>query len=173
MENLTLVAHIPRQLLALIESTAAYEESSGRRIADGVREFLLAASPDSSPPCKRQRPPIGGDLALRLCTDRQRRDRTVRIHRSTGFRRACRNRLQHLARLPGKGLATEAATALVDFASSSGRVRTVCAYTLPETNASTRVLEKCGFRKAWEIFDSENNLVWRWEKTLPRSTSNK
>jgi hypothetical protein len=46
MENLTLVAHIPRQLLALIESTAAYEESSGRRIADGVREFLLAASPD-------------------------------------------------------------------------------------------------------------------------------
>ena len=46
MENLTLVAHIPRQLLALIESTAAYEESSGLRIADGVREFLLAASPD-------------------------------------------------------------------------------------------------------------------------------
>jgi hypothetical protein len=46
MENLTLVAHIPRQLLALIESTAAYEKSWGLRVADGVREFLLAASPD-------------------------------------------------------------------------------------------------------------------------------
>jgi ribosomal-protein-alanine N-acetyltransferase len=79
----------------------------------------------------------------------------------------------HLARLPGKGFATEAATALVDFASSSDRVRTVCAYTLPEMNASTRVLEKCGFRKTGEIFDSENDLVWRWEKTMPRSTSNK
>jgi len=31
-------------------------------------------------------------------------------------------------------------------------------------NASTRVLEKCGFRKAGEMLDSENALVWRWEK---------
>jgi RimJ/RimL family protein N-acetyltransferase len=46
MENLTLVAHIPRQLLALIESRAAYEKSSGLSVADGVREFLLAASSD-------------------------------------------------------------------------------------------------------------------------------
>jgi RimJ/RimL family protein N-acetyltransferase len=45
MENLTLVAHIPSHLLALIESTDAYEKSSGLRVADGVREFLLAASP--------------------------------------------------------------------------------------------------------------------------------
>ena len=68
MENLTLVAHIPRQLLALIESTPAYEESSGRRIADGVREFLLAASPDFLSALQKATAPIGGDLALRLCT---------------------------------------------------------------------------------------------------------
>src|SRR4030095_1607766 len=35
--------------------------------------------------------------------DRQRRDRTVRVPRARGFRPACRNRLQHLARLQGKG----------------------------------------------------------------------
>jgi hypothetical protein len=34
MENLTLVAHIPRQLLVLIESTGAYEKSSGLRVAE-------------------------------------------------------------------------------------------------------------------------------------------
>jgi ribosomal-protein-alanine N-acetyltransferase len=63
-----------------------------------------------------------------------------------------------------KGYASEAAFALVDFASRDNRVRTICAHTLPETNASTRVLEKCGFEKVGELVDSENNLVWRWER---------
>src|SRR4029450_4975257 len=104
MENLTLVAHIPRQLLALIESTAAYEKSSGLRVADGVREFLLAASPYFLSASQEATAP--DPWRFWLCDsaqDRQRRDRTVRIRRSTGFRPACRNRLQHLARLPGKG----------------------------------------------------------------------
>jgi [ribosomal protein S5]-alanine N-acetyltransferase len=35
---------------------------------------------------------------------------------------------------------------------------------LPETNASTRVLEKCRFKKLGEMRDRENNLVWQWEK---------
>jgi ribosomal-protein-alanine N-acetyltransferase len=64
----------------------------------------------------------------------------------------------------GKGYATEAAEALVAFAFDSGRVRVVRAHTLPETNASTRVLTKCGFRHIGEIIDPEDGLVWRWEK---------
>jgi hypothetical protein len=97
MVKLTLVPHIPRRLLALIESTAAYEESSGLRIADGVREFLLRTT--------RRNGPRSVEIWLCDCAqDRSRRDRTMRIQRSTGFRRACRNRLQHLARLPGKGV---------------------------------------------------------------------
>ena len=64
----------------------------------------------------------------------------------------------------GKGFATEVAKALFEFASRDSRVRTICAHTLPEMNASTRVLEKCGFRKTGEMLDSENALVWRWEK---------
>lgn len=64
----------------------------------------------------------------------------------------------------GKGYATEAAEALVTFAFSSGRVRVVRAHTLPESNASKRVLAKCGFRHIGEVIDPEDGLVWRWEK---------
>ena len=63
----------------------------------------------------------------------------------------------------GKGYATEAAQALVAFALSSGRVRVIRAHTLPESNASTRVLAKCGFRHVGEVIDPDDGLVWRWE----------
>lgn len=64
----------------------------------------------------------------------------------------------------GKGYATEAAAALTSYAFSSGRVRVVCAHTLPTPNASTRVLTKCGFKHLGEVIDPEDGLVWRWEK---------
>jgi RimJ/RimL family protein N-acetyltransferase len=64
----------------------------------------------------------------------------------------------------GKGYATEAAQALTTYAFSSGQVRLVRAHTLPEPNASTRVLTKCGFRRVGEVIDPEDGLVWRWEK---------
>ncbi len=64
----------------------------------------------------------------------------------------------------GKGYATEAAEALTAYAFSSGQVRVVRAHTLPESNASGRVLTKCGFRHIGEVIDPEDGLVWRWEK---------
>src|SRR6266403_3591916 len=64
----------------------------------------------------------------------------------------------------GKDYATEAAQALTDYAFSSGKVRAVRAHTLPEPNASTRVLTKCGFRRIGEVIDPEDGLVWRWER---------
>jgi len=66
-----------------------------------------------------------------------------------------------------KGYATEAAAAMTRFALESGRVTTVFAHTLPEPNASTRVLTKCGFRKIGEMIDPEDGLVWRWELDKP------
>lgn len=65
----------------------------------------------------------------------------------------------------GKGYATEAAAALTAYAFESGRVRVVVAHTLPEPNASTRVLTRCGFRCVGEVIDPEDGRVWRWEKT--------
>src|SRR4051812_19193765 len=64
----------------------------------------------------------------------------------------------------GKGYATEAAVGLAAFAFDSGLVQVVVAHTLPEPNASTRVLTKCGFSFVGEVVDPEDGLVWRWEK---------
>lgn len=40
--------------------------------------------------------------------------------------------------------------------------RRVIAHTLPERNASCRVLEKSGFACVGEAIDPEDGLVWRW-----------
>lgn len=64
----------------------------------------------------------------------------------------------------GKGYATEAAEALVIYAFGSAGVRVVRAHTLPTSNASTRVLTKCGFHYVGEVIDPEDGLVWRWER---------
>src|SRR3954454_21106686 len=63
----------------------------------------------------------------------------------------------------GRGYATEAAEALTNFAFARN-VNTVRAHTLPEPNASTRVLTKCGFRHLGQVIDPEVGPVWRWEK---------
>ncbi len=64
----------------------------------------------------------------------------------------------------GRGYATEAADACTAFAFADGRVRLVRAHTLPSRNASTRVLEKCGFTWTGEVEDPEDGPVWRWER---------
>lgn len=67
----------------------------------------------------------------------------------------------------GQGYATEAAGALVQLALADAEVQRVLAHTLPETNASGRVLAKCGFEHVGEVIDPEDGLVWRWEKKRP------
>jgi len=47
---------------------------------------------------------------------------------------------------------------------SHEQVRTVRAHPLPQPNASTRVLTKCGFQRIGEVIDPEDGLVWRWER---------
>jgi [ribosomal protein S5]-alanine N-acetyltransferase len=64
----------------------------------------------------------------------------------------------------GRGYATDAARALVEFAFGSGRVQLVRAHTQPRNSASTRVLTKCGFECVGEVVDPEDGLVWRWER---------
>jgi [ribosomal protein S5]-alanine N-acetyltransferase len=65
----------------------------------------------------------------------------------------------------GKGLATEAARALVQDAMRSSQVKAVVAHTLPEMNASGRVLAKCGFVRAGEAVDPDEGVVWKWQLT--------
>lgn len=59
----------------------------------------------------------------------------------------------------GQGHATAVARELV---ARAGR-RKVIAHTLPERNASCRILEKLGFACVGEVEDPEDGPVWRWE----------
>jgi len=65
-----------------------------------------------------------------------------------------------------RGHATSAARQLIERARAAG-VGVVCAHTLPEANASTRVLERCGMARAGETTDPQEGPVWRWEIRLP------
>jgi RimJ/RimL family protein N-acetyltransferase len=150
-----------------MESVDAYEEISGRRLAHGVRDFLLSASPDFA-------------LHLRSATEPDPwRFGFATIHRidnvvigMCGFAGppdsdgVVEIAYSIAPDYEGRGYATEAAGALIEFASQSSLVRTISAYTLREISASTHVLEKCDFRKTGELIDSENNPVWRWEKQV-------
>jgi ribosomal-protein-alanine N-acetyltransferase len=64
----------------------------------------------------------------------------------------------------GKGFATEAAEMLVVLAFQDERVKIVRAHTLEATNASARVLTKCGFQNVGEVIEPDDGLVTRWEK---------
>lgn len=165
-ENLILAAHLPRHLRALIRSEQEFENVAGLRVADGIRDQMLSASAEfmARVETAKQFDPWQFGFAV--------------IHKSDnvligtcGFPGPPdKNGVAEIAygiapSYQGKGYATEAAMALIEFASKDPRVKTICAHTLAETNASTRVLEKCGFKKTGDAIDPENNLaVWRWER---------
>ncbi|NJL43522.1 MAG: GNAT family N-acetyltransferase [Pseudanabaena sp. RU_4_16] len=63
----------------------------------------------------------------------------------------------------GRNFATSATRQFIQIAFGSKLVDCVCAHTLAEYNASTRVLEKCGMTKVSEKIDPDVGNVWRWE----------
>lgn len=65
-----------------------------------------------------------------------------------------------------RGLATAAARAMVAEAFAASEVTAIVAHTLPERNASNRVLEKVGFRFAEETKEGEQ-AVWRYALSGP------
>lgn len=66
-------------------------------------------------------------------------------------------------RFGGRGVATV-------MAAGDPTARVVCAHTLPENNASGRVLAKNGFAKLGEVVELEDGLVWRWERPARGAT---
>ncbi len=64
-----------------------------------------------------------------------------------------------------RGHATAAAQLLIEKARAAGVTR-VCAYTLAEANASTRVLTRCGLTMTEVVDDADEGRVWRWERSL-------
>jgi [ribosomal protein S5]-alanine N-acetyltransferase len=62
----------------------------------------------------------------------------------------------------GRGLATRMCCELVKMARTAEPDVTIAAQTLPEHDASTRVLEKAGFRWHSELEHPEDGRVWEW-----------
>ena len=64
----------------------------------------------------------------------------------------------------GQGCASAMAAGLVERGNKAAGVCRLRAHTLPERNASTRILEKVGFERRGEIIDPEDGVIWRWER---------
>ncbi len=165
--HLILRACSPEQLLALIEQPERFQELTGFPAAEGLREFY--ASGDVSPKwlaalrsASRPDPWRHGFFVV----DREQR----RVIGSAGFKGppdsdgVVEIGYGIVPSCEGRGYATEAAQALVRFALATGSARLVRAHTLPAANASTRVLQKCGFRHTGTVVDPEDGPVWRWER---------
>ena len=46
---------------------------------------------------------------------------------------------------------------------SAKNIAGIRAHTLPENNASCKILEKCNLIFAGEVTDPDGGLVWKWE----------
>lgn len=61
-----------------------------------------------------------------------------------------------------RGLAMEAAQGMINYAFARPEIKRVDAHTLPERNASTRVLEKVGMKHVGTVQDPQDGEIWRW-----------
>ena len=61
-----------------------------------------------------------------------------------------------------RGLAMEAAQGMIKYAFARPEIKRVDAHTLPERNASTRVLEKVGMKHVGTVQDQQDGKIWRW-----------
>ena len=165
--NISLLPHTPGHVRALLEGPDVYERRFNIKVADGVRDFLAG-------------PEVSADFLARL------NSATAADPWKDGFAvvHVADNRIIGLCGFPGppdtdemveiaygiapgyrgRGYASEAAQALIAYAVASGQVHTIRAHTLPQHNASTRVLLKCGFTLLGEVIHAEDGAVWRWER---------
>ena len=64
-----------------------------------------------------------------------------------------------------RGYGAAMATALIEIAAKSDFQVRVIAHTLPEVNASTRILQRVGMTCAGEIEHPDDGRVWLWDLT--------
>jgi len=167
--HLRLAPWAPDQLLALIDGPEQFEATVGLPLADGLREFFVSG--DVSPVWLDALRASTGPDAWRHGFAVVHRD-DERIIGSAAFKGPPdEDGVVEIAYgiapgYQGRGLATEAAGALVAFALERVDVTRIRAHTLPENNASGRVLAKNGFHQLGEVIDPEDGLVWRWEREI-------
>lgn len=171
-DNLIITPYLPRYLRALLRSKEEFENTSGLRLADGICGQMSEASAVFKARIETGKQPDPWQFGFAIIYKAENM-----LIGSCGFPGPPdSNGVAEIAygiapAYRGRGYATEAARFLINFAGEDRRVKIICAHTLAEPNASTRVLEKCGLKKVGDAVDPENNLrVWRWEReaTLKR-----
>jgi RimJ/RimL family protein N-acetyltransferase len=166
-KDLDLIPYRPKDLLALIEGAVNFRSSFGFPAADGLREFLLGPEvssgyidmlrSSSKPDVWRHGFAIVDreeGLVIGNCAFVGPPNETGEVEIAYAV----------VPAFEGRGYATQAAEALTIFAFQDARVKTVIAHTLPEKNASTRVLAKNGFTFAREFEHPDDRTIWRWER---------
>jgi [ribosomal protein S5]-alanine N-acetyltransferase len=161
MAQVTLIAIDPAVQRVLQQDDAGFEgryharlgENADliREIADQTRQMLAAAPRDL---------PWGGYLAV----DKESSLVVGTCAFKTGPRDDGSIEIAYFTfpAFEGRGFATVMARELLKIARDWPQVRSVIAHTLPERNASTRVLEKVGMHCVGEVIDPEDGRVWRW-----------
>ena len=66
----------------------------------------------------------------------------------------------------GRGYATSMARKLTALTRDCPAINRVIAHTLPEKNASTRVLEKVAMSFVGEVIDPDDGCVWQWQMQI-------
>jgi RimJ/RimL family protein N-acetyltransferase len=167
--HLRLAPWSPEHLLAMIDGAEAFQAKAGVPLADGLREFFVSGevSPAWIERLRASTSPDPWTLGFAVV---HRDDQ--RIVGSAAFKGPPDDEgVVEIAYglapgYQGRGLATEAAGALVAFTLERVDVTAIRAHTLPENNASGRVLAKNGFHQLGEVTDPEDGLVWRWERAV-------
>jgi ribosomal-protein-alanine N-acetyltransferase len=167
--RLRLQPYMPDQLLALRDGVSEFEERIGVRAAAGLRDFFVSG--DVSPRwLERLRSAAGPDPWVFGFAVIHRDDQCVigaasfkgppdddgGVEIAYGI----------VPAYQGQGYATEAASALVEFAMERVEVCTIRAHTMPDGSASMRVLVKTGFQLVGDVVDEEDGAVCRWERTI-------
>jgi ribosomal-protein-alanine N-acetyltransferase len=171
--HLLLRPHAPQEILALIERPDQFTALTGFPAAPGLREFFVSGeiSPTWFEQLRMLQQPEPWILGFGVI-DKESRSMVG----MAGYKGAPdTDGIVEVAygivpSFEGRGYATEATRALIEYAVSSGLARRIRAHTLPAANASTHVLKKCGFDWVGEVVDPEDGLVWRWERAATISS---
>lgn len=164
-ENLILVPETPDHVRFARLGSEAYLNRFGLRLAEGLSDYARAATPEWLARLASSRKPASWPLAfaitlkgepvvIGMCGYKTPPDDQAVVEIAYGIAPAYQ----------GRGYATEAARALILYAIDSRKVTRVRAHTLPQHNASAKVLTKCGLTCLGEVIDPEDGRVWRWEK---------
>jgi ribosomal-protein-alanine N-acetyltransferase len=165
--RLMLMPCSPGQLLGLIHQPERFAELTGFPAADGLRGFFVSADVSADWLAGLQNSTQSDPWRYGFfVVDRESRS----VIGAAGFKGppdaggVVEIAYGIVPTCEGRGYATEAATALVEFAFANEQVRLVRAHTSPVSNASTRVLEKSGFQCIGTVIDPDDGPVWRWER---------